>query len=74
MSYLFRLLMNICIIMFFAISLGCCVNLKDQNVLANSKIKEKSFKKVFREIKKTLPRELRKCQIEVVDIKLLKND
>ena len=58
----------------FTTSLGYCAKLVDQSVLIGSKIKEKSFKKVFRDIKKTLPKELRKCQIEVIDIKLLKDE
>ncbi|MFA5060644.1 MAG: hypothetical protein WC676_08485 [Candidatus Omnitrophota bacterium] len=42
------------------------------DVLSQSKIKKSSFKQVFNDIKKTLPKELKKCPIAVTDIKLLK--
>lgn len=55
------------------ISLGWCgAQQENQSVLANSKIKKNIFPKVFRDIQKTLPKQLRKCPIVVTDIKLLK--
>ncbi|HQO58826.1 MAG TPA: hypothetical protein PLT76_08935 [Candidatus Omnitrophota bacterium] len=50
----------------------CNTQRDNQNVLVNSKIKENFFPIVFREIKKTLPKQLKKCPIIVADIKLLK--
>ena len=45
---------------------------QDQGVLATSKINKNIFPNVFRDIKRTLPNHLRKCQIIVADIKFLK--
>ena len=56
-------------------SLGWCgAQQENQGVLANSKIKKNIFPKVFRDIKRTLPKELRQCPIVVTDIKLLKTE
>jgi len=55
-------------------TLGASNQFENQDVLTESKVKKKSFKKIFKYIKKTLPKESRKCQIEIVDIKLLKDD
>lgn len=48
--------------------------LMNQDILTQSKIKKSSIKKVLDDIKKTLPKELKKCQIVVTDIKLLKRE
>ncbi|GEM_PF-6183085 len=61
------------LIILLTTSLGwCSAPQENQSVLANSKIKKNIFPKVFRDIKKTLPKELKKCPIVVTDIKLLK--
>lgn len=61
------------LIALFTTSLGWCdMQQENQNVLVNSKIKKSSFKKIFQDIKKTLPKELRQCPIVVTDVKLLK--
>ena len=61
------------LIILFTISLGWCgAKQENQGVLANSKIKKNIFPKVFRDIKKTLPNQLKKCPIIVTDIKFLK--
>ena len=72
--YLYKVIFFVTVIIMSTASLGISDQYENQDILANSKIKEKSFKKVFGDIKKTLPKELRKCQIEVIDIKLLKNE
>lgn len=57
----------------FTTSFGWCnAKLDNQNVLTESKIKKSSFKKIVREIKNTLPKELRKCPVVVTKIKLLR--
>ena len=61
------------LIVLFTASLGWCrAQHENQDVLANSKIKKNIFPKIFRDIKKTLPNQLKKCPIIVSDIKLLK--
>lgn len=72
--YFYKVIFFVIAIIMSTASLGISEQYENQSVLANSKIKEKSFKKVFRDIKKFLPSDLRKCQIEVIDIKLLKNE
>ncbi len=64
----------ILIVLFTTSSGRCDVQRENQGVLAESKIKKSSFKKVFRDIQKTLPKQLRKCPIVVTNIKLLKRE
>ncbi len=61
------------VILFTTPSLGGAELMK-QDVLAQSKIKKSSFKKVFNEIKKILSKEFKKCSIIVTDIKLIRAD
>lgn len=72
---LYRLIINFVIIMVF-LSTGLleAAESMNQNILAESKIKKSSFKRAFKEIKKTLPQELKKCQIIVKNIKFLNAD
>ena len=62
------------LIALFTTSLGWCgMQQENQDVLSKSKIKKNSFKKgILRDIKKTLPKELRKCPILVTTVKLLR--
>ena len=53
-------------------SLGLSAQYKNQSVLVNSKIKNNAFGKIFKDIKKTLPRNLRRCSMIVKDIDLVK--
>lgn len=65
----------ILIVLFTTSSGRCSVQQENQDVLANSKIKKNSFKKeIMQRIKKTLPKDLRKCSIVVTDVKLLRAD
>jgi hypothetical protein len=69
--FYFRVNFLVAIILLAMPSLGGA-ELMNQDVLAQSKIKESSFKQIFNDIKKTLPKELKHCPILVANIKLLK--
>lgn len=61
------------LILLFTPSFGRCnVQQENQDVLIKSKIKKDIFPEVFRDIKKALPKQLKKCPIIVTDIKFLK--
>lgn len=44
------------------------------DVIGQSKIKKSSFKQIFNDIKKTLPKKMRRCPMVVTKIKLLKEE
>jgi len=56
-----------------SVSFGMGKKQENQSILSESKIKKKSYRKVFREIKKTLREELKECTINVIKIKILKH-
>lgn len=68
-----RVYMFVIMVMLFIFSIESIAQPEDRSILNESKIKTKSFNKVFRDIKKTLSKESKKCPIEVTDVKLLKS-
>jgi len=73
--YYYGAVVFVILIGLFITSFGwCSAQPLDQDILNESKIKKSSFKKVFQEIKKTLPKELNQCSIVVTDIRLLKSE
>ena len=73
MAHYFRVYLFVFVALLATSSLGGA-ELMNPDILSQSKVKKSSFKQILNDIKKTLPKELRKCSIVVTDIKLLKHE
>jgi len=73
MAYYFRVNLVVIVILLTTSSFGGA-ELMNPDVLSQSRIKKISFKQILNDIKKTLPKELRKCSIVVTDIAFLQRE